>query len=73
MPRRSKYTTIKNRDVECLYKAALYIRLSVEDGDKEESNSVTNQRMMLEEFLKDNPDIELYEYYIDDGFSGTDF
>ena len=73
MPRQSKYKNNSLSNTECLYKAALYIRLSVEDGDKEESNSVTNQRMLLNEFLKYNPDIELYDYYIDDGFSGTDF
>lgn len=55
------------------YKAAIYIRLSVEDGDKEESNSITNQRMLLNQFLKDNSDIEVYDYYTDDGFSGTTF
>ena len=73
MPRQSKYKDNTKPKTECLYKAALYIRLSVEDGDKAESNSVTNQRMLLNEFLKDNPDIELFDYYIDDGFSGTDF
>lgn len=73
MPRQSKYKDNSNPTNKILYKAAIYIRLSVEDGDKEESNSVTNQRMLLNEFLKDNQDIELYDYYIDDGFSGTDF
>lgn len=73
MPRQSKYKTKTTSNTECIYKASLYIRLSVEDGDKEESNSVTNQRMLLNEFLNDNPDIELYDYYIDDGYSGTDF
>lgn len=73
MPRQSKYKDNSNPTNKILYKVAIYIRLSVEDGDKEESNSVTNQRMLLNEFLKDNQDIELYDYYIDDGFSGTDF
>lgn len=73
MPRQSKYKTKNVSNTECMYKAALYFRLSVEDGDKEESNSVTNQRMLLNEFLADNPDIERYDYYIDDGYSGTDF
>lgn len=73
MPRQSKYLETRKMNTEYLYKAALYIRLSVEDGDKEESNSVTNQRMLLNDFLNDNPDIELYDTYIDDGFSGTDF
>ena len=55
------------------WRAALYIRLSKEDGDKGESNSVTSQREILKEFLKLHPDIELYDIYVDDGWSGTNF
>lgn len=56
-----------------LWRAALYIRLSKEDGDKGESNSVTSQREILKEYLKLHPDIELYDFYVDDGWSGTNF
>lgn len=55
------------------WKAALYIRLSREDGDKTESFSVTSQRAILGEYLKLHPDIELFDYYVDDGWSGTSF
>ena len=55
------------------FRAALYIRLSKEDGDKSESNSVTSQREILKEYLKLHPDIEIYDFYIDDGWSGTNF
>ena len=73
MPRQSKYKNNIRTMPEGLYNAAIYIRLSVEDRDKEESNSIANQRMLLNDFLNSNPDIKLYDYYIDDGFSGTDF
>ncbi len=56
-----------------IWKAALYIRLSKDDGDKCESNSVTSQREILMEYLKQHPDIELYDIYVDDGWSGTNF
>lgn len=56
-----------------LWKAALYIRLSKEDGDKAESYSITSQREILKEYLKLHPDIELHDYYTDDGWSGTTF
>ena len=56
-----------------LWKAALYIRLSRDDGDKMESNSITSQREILKEWLNLHPDIALYDFYIDDGWSGTDF
>lgn len=59
--------------IKPLWRAALYIRLSKEDGDKGESNSVTSQREILKEYLKLHPDIELYDYYVDDGWSGTNF
>jgi len=59
--------------VEFKYKAALYIRLSSEDGDKQESNSVTSQRKILSKYVEGLPDTEIYEYYIDDGYSGTSF
>ena len=55
------------------YNAALYIRLSREDGDKIESDSVVNQKRILENFVASQPDIELADTYIDDGFSGANF
>ena len=57
----------------CPWQAALYIRLSRDDGDKLESNSVTNQREILKEHLKLHPDIAIHDTYIDDGWSGTNF
>lgn len=59
--------------MEKKWKTAGYIRLSREDGDKEESDSVGNQRRLLEEYIRYRPELELKEYYIDDGFTGTNF
>ena len=67
MPRQSKYNKEEKDNVKSYqYKAAIYIRLSVEDGDKEESNSITNQRMLLNQFLKDKIDniIQNHEYIL---------
>ena len=55
------------------YRAALYIRLSREDGDKTESDSVVNQKRLLTNFVNNQPDIELHDCYIDDGYSGASF
>ena len=55
------------------YNAGLYIRLSDEDGDKEESDSVTNQRKLLLGFCARQEEILVKDLYIDDGFSGTNF
>ncbi len=54
------------------YKAALYIRLSKEDDSGKESESVSNQKSILQTFAE-KQHLEVYDIYIDDGFSGTDF
>ena len=56
-----------------VWKTALYLRLSREDGDKAESNSIGSQREILKEYLKHHPDKELVDIYADDGYSGTNF
>lgn len=56
-----------------VWQAALYVRLSREDGDKEESNSVSNQRVLLQQFVSLEPDIVVHDVYMDDGWSGTNF
>lgn len=56
-----------------VYKAVLYLRISREDGDKDESDSITNQRDLILNFLKSHPEIQIYEIRIDDGYSGVNF
>lgn len=58
---------------ESMFSTALYIRLSREDGDKDESDSVINQRKMLKEYVKNSGDLVLYGCYEDDGYSGISF
>ena len=55
------------------YKAGAYLRLSIEDENKDiESISITNQRAFIKDYaLKNN--IEIYDYYVDDGYSGGNF
>ncbi|XCH80349.1 MAG: recombinase family protein [Candidatus Dehalobacter alkaniphilus] len=55
------------------YNAALYARLSKEDNDKEESDSIANQKTLIKEFLKSKPDIHICTEMVDDGYSGVDF
>lgn len=56
-----------------VYDADLYLRLSKEDGDKEESDSITNQKELILEFLKSKTDIRIHEIRVDDGYSGVNF
>lgn len=53
------------------FKVAGYLRLSVEDGDKEVSDSIISQKSIIEEKIKSlGDDFELYDFYIDDGYTG---
>lgn len=55
-------------------KVALYIRLSVEDQlDRNESESITNQRIFLNDYLDRNTELQGFqrEEFVDDGYSGT--
>ena len=56
-----------------IWNATLYLRLSRDDGDKEESNSIAGQRNLLRDFLKQHPDIREYAVQVDDGWSGSTF
>ena len=54
------------------YHVALYIRLSKEDENEGPSESVTNQKSLLDDFVKKHR-LSVYDTYIDDGWSGTSF
>lgn len=59
------------------YNAAIYLRLSRDDedidGNKSESNSISSQRDMIRSFIRKQDDMEIYDIYVDDGFSGANF
>ena len=56
-----------------VYIADAYFRLSREDGDKHESDSIVNQKALVKEFLKAHEDIHIYSEMVDDGFTGVNF
>ena len=55
------------------YRTALYLRLSREDGDKTESDSIANQRTLLEAYAADHPELCIVDEFVDDGYSGSNF
>ena len=66
------------QNINKIYHAAIYVRLSKEDGDisssaKLESNSISNQKALILDFLKDKKDIEVVSVRVDDGYSGSNF
>lgn len=52
--------------------ACMYLRLSKEDGDTNESNLISSQRQIVESFAKNN-DISITSEYVDDGYTGSNF
>lgn len=55
------------------WNTAGYLRLSREDGDKAESDSIANQRKLLEQYIEAHPELRLVDFYQDDGYTGTHF
>ncbi len=56
------------------YKAAIYLRLSRDDGDaKVESDSISNQRAMILDYAKNLNDVDVVCEMVDDGYSGSNF
>ena len=59
---------------ETKYRAVKYIRLSSADENKNgESDSVANQRRLIDDYLKNQPEMEVVGEYVDDGVSGIVF
>ena len=61
-----------------MYHAAIYLRLSRDDEDidgsaKRESDSISSPRELARSFVREQPDMELFDIYIDDGYSGANF
>ena len=55
------------------YRCAVYLRLSRSDGDQQESNSIKNQRALLNDYMGKHPELHKVDEYVDDGYSGTNF
>ena len=54
-------------------KTAAYLRLSRDDEDKQESDSIRNQRDLIREYVSKNKGLHLVNEYVDDGYSGTSY
>ena len=64
---RQSYTTAKNDSV-----TALYCRLSRDDELQGDSNSIKNQKAILQKYADDNG-FGNTQFFVDDGYSGTNF
>ena len=75
MARKSRFDVVSKPilvvEEECL--CGIYSRLSVEDGDDEEQNSIGNQKKIVLDFLKDHPKIKVVGFYSDNGYTGMNY
>ena len=60
----------KTREKENIGITALYCRLSRDDGAEGDSNSVANQKRLLQKYAKENG-LDNASFYVDDGYTGT--
>ena len=58
---------------EKIWKIGAYTRLSRDDGDKNESESIGSQKEIIRDFIRDRKDMVIIQEYVDDGYSGVNF
>ncbi len=74
MARKSRFTTgTSEKQNTAVLLAGVYARLSIEDDDDPELNSIGNQKKIALDYLKDKADIVVAEYYSDNGYTGMNF
>ena len=56
-----------------MFQAAMYLRLSKEDREAGQSNSIQSQRSLIQAYVRDKKDIQIVAEEIDDGYSGLSF
>lgn len=62
-----------NRNINAIYRVGEYMRLSRDDGDDRESESIENQRDILNSYINEHDDLLYIKEYVDDGYTGTNF
>ena len=74
---RKKFYTDKSKQHQkennSIWNVALYVRLSREDGDKRESDSVVNQKKLLNYYIENHEEFLSSSFYIDENYTGTNF
>lgn len=64
---------MKNQIIEKIFRVVIYLRLSDEDGDNQESDSISNQRILNRGFLEGKQEFQIVKECVDDGYTGTNF
>lgn len=73
MTGRNSRRKVATKSSRVIWNVGVYCRLSSEDGDNAESDSIVNQRELISLYLRKETDMQVIDYYVDDGYSGTSF
>ncbi|MFV0520709.1 MAG: recombinase family protein [Lachnospirales bacterium] len=74
MARKSRQNSVVVADkTETVFNTALYVRLSVLDGNKNNNDSIENQEELLKNYIKGKDEFNLFSVYVDNGESGVSF
>ena len=64
---------MKTQILKKIYRVVLYLRLSSDGGDNKESDSISNQRILIRGYLDGKSEFVIVKEFVDDGFTGTNF
>ena len=64
---------VPNKSDESRIATAIYARLSLENNGREDEESITSQLTLLRSYIRENPQFELIDTYVDNGYTGTNF
>ena len=64
---------MKNQIIEKIFRVVIYLRLSDEEADNQESDSISNQRILNRGFLEGKQEFQIVKECVDDGYTGTNF
>ena len=65
-------TVAKPEKIE-IFQTAIYLRLSLEDNQKKDADSLASQQALLMKYVEARPFLQLAGIYTDNGCTGTDF
>ena len=71
--RKNPVATVAKPEKIDIFQTAIYLRLSLEDNQKKDADSLANQQALLMKYVEARPFLELVGIYTDNGCTGTDF
>ena len=69
----SPTASVSTEPDQSVYHTGIYLRLSLEDNGKKDSDSIESQKALLMDYISHRPNFTLTDIYMDNGYTGTDF